>query len=467
VNARGTFISIDLFAGGGGASHGIDLASGCSPVLAVNHSPAAIAMHEANHPMTVHRCESVYEVVPGEAAAGRMIHLLWASPDCTHFSKARGGKPRSQGIRSLAWVVEKWAKQVAPEVLMLENVAEFKTWGPLDENNKPIKERAGETYREFIGALEALGYVVENRVLKACDYGAPTTRKRLFLVCRRDGKPIVWPEPTHGPGRAAPYRIAAECIDWSIPVPSIFTRKKDLAEATQRRIAEGIRRYVLSGDPYIVNVDGKPYAPSMVQTGYGERKGQRPRCLNLEAPLGTIVAGGNKHALVAAFLAKHNGKTTGQPLSGPMHTVTGTDTKAVVVAGLSKHNLGNASMVSSFLIKYYGNDGWSGLNEPMHTIVSKDRFGLITVNIDGERYIITDIGMRMLSPRELARAQGFPDSYILTGTKKDKVARIGNSVSPPVVDALVRANFGGKGCPDAVDFSKRAQVPMFGLRFDQ
>ena len=517
----GRAMMIDLFAGGGGASHGIELATGRSPDVAVNHNAAAIAMHAANHPDSIHLQEDVFAVDPAATCAGRDVRLLWASPDCTHFSRAKGGTPRDGKIRGLAWVIVDWAAAVRPSVMCMENVPEFQTWGPLCDDNRPDRSRSGETFREFIGALEQLGYVVEWRVLVAADYGSPTTRKRLFLVARCDGLPIRWPAPTHGPGRAQPWRTAAECIDWTIPCPSIFERSKPLAPATERRIAEGIRRFVLENPrPFIVNLthggrleslddpfktitgahrgekaviapiimpnntNNVPHsaeepvptittgnrnflvAPCLIQTGYGERTGQAPRVLDLEAPLGTVVGGGAKHGLVAAFLAKHNGGARGgaigQDASGPMHTVTAHDTKTVIAAHLTKFygtstgadlrdpmptvsagggkGGGHAALVAAFLIKYYGSGGqWSEASAPLDTIVSKARMGLVEVVIEGEPYVVADIGMRMLQPRELARAQGFPDSYILTGSKADQIARIGNSVCPQVAHAVVAA----------------------------
>ena len=455
--------AVDLFAGGGGASRGIELALDRSPFLAVNHDPHAIEMHALNHPGTDHRCESVFDVDPIEACSGKRVDALWASPDCTHHSRAKGGKPVKKDIRGLAWVVTDWAEKVRPRLIFLENVPEFEQWGPLHEDgprkDRPIKARRGETFRRWVQSIEALGYVVEWRALVACDYGAPTTRKRLYLVARRDGLPIVWPEPTHGPG-LIPYRTAAECIDWSIPCPSIFTRKRPLAEKTMARIAAGVKRYVLDADPPYIAPAEAMLSPALVQVGYGERKGQAPRCLNIHAPLGTVVAGGSKHALVAAFLAKHNRGAVGQDVRDPMHTITATDTKAVVAAHLTKFygtSTGSPAdgpvptvtatgqhlgLVSAFIAKYYGQGVGSGADEPLHTVTTKDRFGLVTVTVQGEKYAIVDIGMRMLQPRELARAQGFEDDYILTGTKTQQVARIGNSVCPPVARALVAAQLG-------------------------
>jgi DNA (cytosine-5)-methyltransferase 1 len=487
-------IVVDLFAGGGGASTGIEQAIGRHVDIAVNHDPEAVSLHQANHPQTRHFVSDVFEVEPLVVTEGRPVGLLWASPDCKHFSKAKGGKPVSKKIRGLAWVVIKWAKLVQPRVICLENVEEFQTWGPLGDDGRPCPARKGMTFRRWKAQLENLGYTVEYRELRACDYGAPTIRKRLFLVARRDGQPIVWPAPTHGPG-LRPNRTAAECIDWSIPTRSIFERQRPLAEATMRRIAHGIKRYVLEApQPYIVRIGhtghgdaGKARSvreplstvtskaehllcsPTLIQTGYGERLGQAPRVPGLDKPLGTCVDG-QKHALVAAFLAKHFG---GEPQAGktaadlrdpsptvlakggPQALVTsnlvklrGTSSSAATpepLATVSAQGTHHAE-VRALLLKYYGTDQDPQLSEPLHTVTTKDRFGLVSVH--GEDYYIADIGMRMLEPRELYRAQGFPDTYIIdrghdgrTLSKAAQVRMCGNSVCPPLAAALVRANY--------------------------
>lgn len=516
---------VDNFAGGGGASLGIEMATGRAVDIAINHNAEAIAMHAANHPHTVHLQEDVWKVDPVQACAGRPVGLAWFSPDCTHFSKAKGGKPRSKKIRGLAWVVIRWAKSVKPRIICLENVEEFKTWGPLSDG-RPCPRRKGQTFTRWVNRLRRLGYKVEWRELVAADYGAPTTRKRLFLIARCDGQPIVWPEPTHAkdPGaqlhtmHLAKWRSAAECIDFSLPCPSIFERKKPLATATEKRIAQGIRRFVLEsaqpflveyhsakrpGDdrvrslgeplptqtvenrfavaaPMVVGIDNQSSgeaavwsgeepartitaenrfavaAPVLVQTGYGEREGQAPRALDLGKPLGTAVASG-KHALAAAFLAKHYGGVVGQEVERPLGTVTAVDHHSLVATHLTKfYGQGNGAPVEApmptvmgqhnhlgevraFLTKYYGTGGGQDCGEPMATVTSKDRMGLVMVQ--GEAWQIVDIGLRMLQPRELARAQGFPDSYVLTGSKTSQVARIGNSVCPPLAAAIVRANY--------------------------
>lgn len=421
---------VDNFAGGGGASLGIEMALGRSPDIAVNHDPEAVALHAENHPATRHLCESVWDVDPEEVTNGRRVALAWFSPDCTHFSKAKGGKPRSKKIRGLAWVVIRWAKAVRPRVIILENVEEFRSWGPLLDDGMPCPERRGATFRRWICELEACGYQVEVRELRACDYGAPTTRKRLFVIARCDGEAIVWPEASHAP---AEYRTAAECIEWSVPCPSIFERKKPLADNTMRRIARGIQRFAIDAEHPFVAPTPRPMSPTLIQTGYGERKGQVPRVPGLHKPLGTVVAGGTKHALVAAFLSKHYGGNytgAGVALDGPLHTVTAVDHHA---------------LVSAFLTKYYGTSTGQTLPEPMHTVTANHHLGLVAVR--GERYRIADIGMRMLIPRELFRAQGFPNSYridIGMGgkmlTKTAQVRMAGNSVCPPIAAALVRAN---------------------------
>ncbi len=285
---------VDNFAGGGGASSGIELALGRSPDIAVNHDAAAIAMHEANHPVTRHLCGDVWDVDPVAVCGHRPVALAWFSPDCKHHSKAKGGKPRDKKIRGLAWVVVRWARTVKPAVIMLVNVEEFADWGPLLEDGTPNPEPLGWTFRRWVGSLQAAGYVVETRELRACDYGAPTTRKRLFVIARSDGQPVVWPEPTHGPGRAKPWRTAAECIDWSLPCPSIFERKKPLAEKTLARIARGIRKFVIDNPrPFIVPTAhaGDQRAHSInepLRTICGQRRGDHaPRDASFVSPVKT------------------------------------------------------------------------------------------------------------------------------------------------------------------------------------
>lgn len=472
IGARELFV--DMFAGGGGTSEGVKAAIGRDPDIAINHDPAAIAMHEANHPTTRHLCESVYRVNPIEACEGRPVGGLWASPDCTHHSKAKGGKPRKKKIRGLAWVVCRWAKAVRPRVIFLENVEEWADWGPLDEHDKPIAAQKGKTFRAWCRKLESYGYVIEHGLLVAADYGAPTTRKRLFLIARRDGQPIVWPEPTHaklGTG-ARRWRAAAEVIDWTIPCRSIFDRKKSLAEPTLRRIAVGVSRYVLNtARPFIVPVthprDARVHsideplrtvtaanrgelaliAPTLVHLSNGERPGQAPRVYDIHRPVGTVVAQGVKQGLVAAWLVKHYGGVFGHEIDRAMGTVTSKDHHALATAALAPASPDRRTQVRAFLVKYYGaGSSAQSVVEPLHTATAKARFGLVTV--EGVDYEIADIGMRMLVPRELFRAQSFGDHYVIDPifhgkplTKTEQIAKAGNSVPPKMAEVLVRANF--------------------------
>lgn len=607
-------IIVDNFAGGGGASTGIEMAIGRSVDIAINHDPNAVAMHSTNHPDTLHYCESVYEVKPKVATAGRPVALAWFSPDCRHFSKAKGAKPVEKAIRGLAWVVLRWGLDVEPRVMKLENVEEFKTWGPLLAGEmRPDPARVGETFQAFIGMLttgidpnhpalaecceflnipldsedaarlvKGLGYVVEFRELRACDYGAPTIRKRLFVVMRRDGKPIVWPEPTHGDpktpavqsGRLKSWRTAAECIDWSIPAPSIFDRKKPLAENTLKRIARGIQRFVVdSASPFIVKCNhtsnktsydcfrgqalaeplqtitkthgyaiatpvmaplfagtggstfqmkprpvDKPFftlltqnrtniiapilapliarqfgasvghradepsatvtaggggksqlvCPTLIQMGYGERPGQEPRVPGLHKPMGTVVAGGGKFGLVAANLVKHFGgnyQGAGVALDEPAHTVTTTDHHGLLTShlvmlrgtckdgrvvdapapGLTAGGLHVGEVKTTLAVEAYDEQRADQTLAFLREYCGAECDGLVTIS--GGVYRIVDIGMRMLQPAELYRAQGFPEWYIIDRdymgnryAKDQQVARCGNAVPPPFAEALVRAN---------------------------
>lgn len=495
-------ISAVLFAGLGGSSLGEQAATGRSPDIAINHWPVAIAVHAANHPTTKHYIEDVFEVKPLEATAGRPVALLWLSPDCTHHSKAKGGKPRDQGIRALAWSAIPWARDVRPRVIMLENVEEFLQWGPLDEAGQPIKERRGETFREWVTALEQLGYVVEWRKLRAHDYGAPTKRTRLFVIARCDGKPIRWPAPTHGP-LARPYRTAGDCIEWGLPCPSIFDRERPLVAKTQARVARGADKFVLrSARPFLVAVNhggdrndlrvhdiDAPMPtitggcrgshalviPYLVHRSNGERVGQAPRIYDVQEPLGTIVAQGQKHALCAAFLAKHYGDRPtggwvgGAALDEPLGTVTMRD---------------HHSLVAAYLCRYNGQSREQSCADPLTTIDTKDRFALVqariavppltpdmeprarevaaflrrhgynvpgefaTVAVDGIELVVWDLGMRMLVALELFRANGFPDDYkvdvVIDGkpiSKTNQIRLCGNAVPPQWPEELIAANF--------------------------
>lgn len=467
---------VDNFAGGGGASTGIELATGYSVDIAINHDPEAIRMHKMNHPNTKHYCEDVWQVDPVKACNGNLVGLAWFSPDCKHFSKAKGGKPKDKNIRGLAWVACRWAGLVRPRVIMLENVEEFQQWGPLNRRHHPIKKKKGQTYRKFIGQLWKLGYTVQTKELVAADYGAPTMRKRFFLIARCDGEPIVWPEPTHGQadseavkeGLPKPYVGAYTQIDFSKPCPSIFASSKEikekygirarrpLAPKTMERIARGIKKFIVdSADPFIIEI------------GYGESKGQKnPRAYSVEKPLHTIVAK-DKNFLVAPILTQYhsyeNDGVRGQSTEEPIMTVDGSNRYGLVTSFLSKfyksgtgqdereplHTItagdGHFGEVRAFLVKYYGQGTGQDITEPLDTITSRDRFGLVT--IEGVDYQIVDIGLRMLEPRELYGCQGFPEDYIIdhdytgkTYPRSEQVKRCGNAVCPPIPAALVRAN---------------------------
>lgn len=644
---KGRPMIVDSFAGGGGASTGIEMALGHSPDIAINHNPAALALHAANHPETLHLSENVYKVDPLDHMRGRHIGLMHFSPDCKHFSKAKGGKPVERNIRDLAWIIPGWIERIQKsggkvDVVTMENVEEWKDWGPLVQTERglmPCPDRRGQTFDAWCKAIRKLGGKIDWRELRACDYGAPTIRKRLFLIVRFDGKPIVWPEPTHGDpksedvieGRKLPWRCAAEIIDWSLPCPSIFDTKAEiwdkhglravrpLADNTMARVARGMKRYVLDAErPFLVNITHggreediaeplrtitgahrgekavvapsitrfnsgatgsamdeplptitansyikKPggaapvgmiapvitYAqqgggvrsvedphhtitasgkdqnavivPTLVQTGYGEREGQAPRALDINKPLGTIVAGGVKHAVATAFVAQNNYLEPGHDAREPLSTIVGKgSTQSPVTAFIARQfgtSTGHAideplgtttagwnksQLVAPFFSKYYGTGDGARHDEPCHTITVNDRFGHVETSIDvppfrpeqeararevadfmrahgfwderefvmleigGQTFVIVDIGMRMLSPRELFNAQGFPPDYVIDGVwegegetrrfvefpKDVQVSCCGNSVSPYPYSAIVAAN-----CGDLVEIREAAE----------
>jgi len=571
---------IDGFAGGGGTSKGIEMALGRPPDVAINHDAEAIAMHEVNHPTTRHIQTNIRKVHFGGVLGGKYCGFAWFSPDCTYFSKARGKKPhrdrnRARRIRGLAWEAVRCAVEIRaatgryPRVMFIENVEEFQDWCPLGDDGLPDESRRGLSFRQWVGRLRGLGAHVEWRELRACDFGAPTTRKRLFVIIRFDGQPIVWPKTTHGKMRPQPHAMAADCIDFSQPVPSIFLTKaqakrwgkahgvpapkRPLAIATQRRIARGIQRFVLdAAEPFIVPVDSgvvAPFvtehanastqrnmpaneplrticaqvkgghfalvAPTLINTRNGERLGQAPRVRDIREPFSTVTAQGsqgalvatfltqyhktksdggergqslaeplrtldtsNKFGLVAAFLAKHNGghEATGQRLTKPCDAIVCKPNKALVTSHLMKLRGGlfdhvitaqdvrepipaltaqgtHLAEVRAFLVKFYGSkkDG-RPLLAPLDTVTTKERFGLVTVTIGGEEYAVVDIGMRMLTPRELFLCQGFPKGYhidcdvrqpngkVKRLTKKAQTRLVGNSVPPHVAAALIGAN---------------------------
>lgn len=508
-------IVVDLFAGGGGASEALKQALGIDPALAYNHDEWAIGMHAANHPLTSHHREDIWHADPRVDVAGRAVGWFHASPDCTHFSQAKGGQPRNGKIRALSWVIPKWIGQLAkvglaPRIVSMENVWQIRTWGPLvakrdkatgrvlkmdgavaakgervpvdQQQLVPNKKKAGRTWRRFVKVIESFNYIGEARKLVASSYGAGTSRERLFGLWRRDGEPVVWPEPTHGtaPG-LLPLVTAADCIDFSDLGSSIFERKRPLADATLRRIAKGVMKHVLQAEePFFLTefanasngrtwsameplrtqcagVKGGHFAvvaPTLVQAGYGERAGQSPRVPGLDKPLGTIVAGGVKHALVSAFLEQacsgyYNG--AGQDLRRPAPTICakGSIQRLVTadMAQLSPEAEAGALRVAAFLISYYGNGDALSLTDPLDTVTTRDRMALVTVHLQGVPYVIVDICLRMLKPAELFRAQGFPPDYIIDRTADGRrititaaVRMVGNSVSPPPLRALAQAN---------------------------
>lgn len=507
-------IIVDSFAGGGGASTGIELAIGRAVDIAINHDPASIAMHKVNHPDTLHYCEDVWKVDPREAVQGRPVALMWLSPDCKHFSKAKGGKPVEKHIRGLAWVAVRWAATVRPRVIMLENVEEFKTWGPLLKDGQPDPKQKGRTFNCFVNALKRQGYHVETRELRACDYGAPTIRKRFFMIARRDGQPIVWPKPTHGDpnspevksGKLKPWRTAAEIVDWSKPCPSIFETEKEikarhgikavrpLANNTMRRIAAGMNKFVINNPkPFItrVNFSGSnhhyyssiddPLSTITSKNGWGlivptliqyhsETLNNEARGQTIDRPLLTVDSS-PRYGLAATFISKYYGTGDGSDLKEPLHTVTVKDRNALVISHLVKmkgQDIGQMMTkplqtitagglhfgeVKTILTKVSDNQDlgrWPQVREMLNNYCSYNIADdeILLLDIDGDLYFISDIGLRMLEPRELFNAQGFPPDYIIDRDVEGKnypkaaqVARCGNAVPPPFAEHLVRANF--------------------------
>lgn len=577
-------IIVDSFAGGGGASTGIELALGRIVNAAINHDPAAIRMHEANHPYTEHYQASVWDVDPEAVCRGRPVALAWFSPDCKHFSKAKGAALVDRKIRGLAWIVLRWAAKVRPRVIILENVEEFQTWGPV-RKGKPVKKLAGTTFQKFVGQLRALGYSVEWRELVAADYGAPTTRRRLVLIARCDGRAIVWPERTHAPRDSAEVRSAAEIIDWSLPCPSIFSTKDEiherygisavrpLADNTMRRIIRGVDKFTIkSGAPFIVecnhsggghvtdsqepcktitakhtggicrpilapltmtntsNSVGAPVSAPMNtvrtgggggqmlvttslmcigQTGGGNRirslhehapttvskqeaclvassliqyhteKTENARAAGLDKPICTVDAA-NRYGLTCANLVEYYGGGRPLDVQSPMHTVTSHDREAVVAA---------------HVVKYKRDEVGTRPSEPLPTQTAGGVFGcckavlckigtserlhywpqirdllnrycgyalgtddLLLLSIGGAPYYIADIGLQMLSPRELYNAMGFPPDYIIDHDaagkpypKTQQVARCGNAVCPPMAAAVVAANLPEYAMPGKIE----------------
>ena len=576
---------IDNFAGIGGASTGMEAALGRPVDHAINHDPVAVSLHRVNHPHSHHSIEDVWQVDPREVTKGQPVALCWFSPTCTHFSKAKGAALLDRGIRGLAWVALRWAALVRPRVIILENVEEFRTWGPLTAEGRPDPAQQGRTFNSFVNALRYQGYQVEWRELRACDYGTPTIRKRLFLIARRDGLPIVWPEPTHAApsdprvkaGVLQPYATAASCIDWSLPTPSIFDRKKPLVRNTLNRIAQGLRRFVLESEkPFIVTCNhggagfrgqdiDEPFrtvtaaheahgltmphlAPVMVNKQhqsparplsaplstvttnhnknelvqgylvprYGERDNQQPRAVSVDQPSPTVVTTGNGSRLAVAHLVQHNGGSlpapdASYPLDRPARTVMATGgPQALVMAHLGAYyssdgagdpgqeadlplrtipTVDRFNVTAATLMRQFGTSTAADVNAPSPTVMTEGsgktgvitadlapgltaeqlararqvaaflaeyltpeqlapylRDGLILLSIRGELYVLADIGMRMLTPRELARCQGFPEDYELEEdaeghaiSKARQVRGIGNSVCPQLAEVLTRA----------------------------
>lgn len=574
-------IIVDNFAGGGGASTGIELATGRPVTIAINHDPAAILMHKTNHPHTLHLQASVWDVDPEEVCAGRPVGLAWFSPDCKHFSKAKGSALVDRNIRGLAWIVLRWAGTVRPRVIILENVEEFTTWGPV-RKGKPVKSKRGQTFQKWLSQLKALGYNVDYRELVAADYGTPTTRKRFALIARCDGEPIRWPDRTHAPadseavrrGELLPWRSAAEIIDWTVPMYSVFDSKEQirekhgvnavrpLAENTLRRIIRGVDKFTIkSGKPFIVDCNhtggghvagadnpigtvtqkctkgicapvfapatlpntnrsvGSPAsepahtittagnqilsAANLIQ--YHTEQTESVRANRLSEPLPTVDAS-NRYGLTAAHLTEYFGNGVPLDLREPLHTVTSHDREALTAVHLDKYfaggykNCGNTadeplttvtteprhSMIAAHIVEFKGQDKGQRMQNPLRTITaSAGEFAVATVRIEKyaqgaklgywpeirallNRYCgyslaedeilliriwdawhyISDISMRMLTPRELYAAMGFPPDYVIekdyTGRpypKSAQVARCGNAVCPQMASAVVRANF--------------------------
>ncbi len=554
---------IDLFAGGGGASTGIEQAIGRYVDVAINHDADAIGMHEVNHPQTRHYRADIREIDPLAVTCGELVGLLHASPDCTHHSQALGGQPRSQEIRSLAWMVHRWAGKTKPDVITLENVEQMLQWSPLvakrdtatgrvitldktkDAAGKttyrvaepgevvprhnqflvPDPKRKGHNWDHFIQGLRDMGYKVEWRVICNAKVGCHSTRTRLYMIARCDGLPIVWPEQTHAKkptGKLKAFRPAADCIDWSIPGTSIFGRKKDLAEATMRRIAYGMKKFVLeSENPFIVEGVARAFVPVthtrdiaydvadpmrtittakggetalisayLVQAGHGEGQGDSKRrsygVNDVTGPVGTVTASGGGQSLATAFMVQANGghntvhardlrdgvstittsgsqqqlavahlttlrkHSVGRDARDPVPVVSaGGEHHALVRYELSKDDEAGALRCAAFLMRYHASGGqWASLRDPMTTITTHDRLALVTVWYRGEPWVIVDITLRMLVPRELYNAQDFPPDYVIDRTSSGKaltktaqVRMAGNSVSPLPMRLIVAANY--------------------------
>ena len=489
---------VDGFCGGGGASLGMELALHRHVTVGVNHDEEAIRIHMVNHPFTIHLTEDIWQADIRKYLNDQCDTIGWFSPDCTQFSKAKGSKPREQGIRMLPWAVYKHVSEIRPLVFFMENVEEIEQWGPLDENGRPIKELEGTEYRKFIEAISALGYKYETKILTAADYGAPTTRKRWYAVFRRDGLPIRWPKQTHSKNASVPgtkpWEPAWKYLDLDDLGQSIFDRKKPLAEKTMKRIARGIEKFVLKNpEPFIVVVNHggeafrgqsikEPFSTITAKHGFGmvtplliqyhSETGPDVRGQDLNQPIQTLDTS-NRYGLVSAFITKFYKSGTGQDITDPAHTITTSPGHFGLTTAFLTSYYGNEEscdsinnplrtittkdrfgLVAAFLTRYYGtSDGQNqncSVDMPLGTITTKDRYGLVTVSISGTTYAIADIYLRMLKPEELKRLQGFPDSYVLDHdingkaiSRSEQTKKIGNSVVPLMAKLIVDAN-----CPN-------------------
>lgn len=463
-------IVVDNFAGGGGASTGIEMALGRSPEVAINHDHGAIAMYQVNHPAAELHCESVWDVVPRDVVAGRPVGLVWLSPDCKHFSKAKGSTPVSKKIRGLAWVTLRWAATVRPRVIMLENVEEFQTWGPLlidaEGNARPDPAKKGRTFNSFINALRRQGYKVEWRELRACDYGTPTIRKRLFLIARRDGAPIVWPKPTHGDpasaevkaGKLQPWPTAADIIDWSIPCPSIFERKRPLAENTLRRIAKGLERFVINAaEPFIVKCNhtstrtvydcfrgqgiNEPLQTITQSPGFAVvqptlapfitefANASHQRNMPAYEPLRTICAQvkGGHFALVAPVIARQFGNSVGQSVEDPLGTVMAKADKS--------------QLVTAFLAKHYTGVVGAELIQPLPTVTTVDHNALVTSHLVKLRGTCQH-GQPVTDPMPTVTAGGLHIGEVRAFLLKYYGTNIGHPADEPLQTVTTKHRFG-------------------------
>ncbi len=498
------FEMADLFCGAGGTSTGaldaLQMLGYRSHLTAINHWDVAVATHTANHPDARHLCASLDALNPRDLFSDGELDLLWGSPECTHHSIARGGKPVNDQSRATAWCLVRWAEALRPAVILVENVPEFKGWGGIDGNGKPLKSQHGKTFRAWVMALESLGYRVDDRILCAADFGDPTTRRRLFIQAVRGRRKICWPNPTHAPkgdtdmlGSRAPWRSAAEIIDWKLTGQSIFERKRSLSLKTLQRIEIGLKKFGITKarhgvvDPYLVKLRGTNNAasiyepthtvtaggthlalaePFLVQVAHGNGKdkhGNERRVRSIKTPLGTVCGQRGDMALCEPMLLGQQSKSLLRPVSKPVPTIATKGAIAIVepfILPLEGYYRGNAprsikqpipavtsrgggALCEPFLIKYYGTAKTRSIKDPLDTVTTKDRYGLVRpiVEIRGEKYVL-DIRFRMLQPHELAGAQGFPKDYKFSGNKTQVVRQIGNAVPCGLARAIVLAAVG-------------------------